>query len=276
MARCMLSFDVEDWFQVDRFQTRILKGSWDRQELRVERNVRRILELLVDRGARATFFVLGWVASRCGALVKEIASEGHEIASHGYDHDRVRGSSPAAFRKDVQQAKAALEDMTGEPVMGYRAPTFSITSWAIPLLRQAGYLYDSSYFPGAYRYPDRLGQMEQGGPLVRHLLDGFYEVEVPSVRVAGRMIPWGGGGFFRLCPYRLYRLGVRRILNERGSFLFYLHPWEMDASQPRVKDLGKRDSFRQYYGLARTEAKLTRLLTEFEFMPVRDALPVRQ
>jgi polysaccharide deacetylase family protein (PEP-CTERM system associated) len=270
-AACMLSFDVEDWFHVERFRGLIARDTWDAHELRVERAVDRLLALLGERDARATFFVLGWVAMRCPTLVRRIAAGGHEVACHGFHHEPLPALTPRAFTADVERAKGVLESLVGAAVVGYRAPTFSIMPWAVPVLARLGFLYDSSYFPGAYRYAEAL-HARTDGRLVGRLPEGLWEVQIPSLPLLGRAVPWGGSGFFRVCPYPLFRGGVRRILATRRECVFYLHPWELDDSQPRVRGLGWRDRFRQYHGLGRTEGKLRRFLADFAVEPIADVV----
>jgi polysaccharide deacetylase family protein (PEP-CTERM system associated) len=268
---CMLSFDVEDWFHVERFRDVIPRDTWDTREPRVEAAVDRLLALLAERGARATFFVLGWVAMRCPALVRRIAAAGHEVACHGFHHEPLSVLAPQTFAADVTRAKGVLEALIDAPVVGYRAPTFSIEAWALPVLARLGFLYDSSYFPGPYRYAGDLGGRTDGR-LIGRLPDGLWEVQIPSLPLFGRAVPWGGSGYFRVYPYRLFRRGVRHILATRREFVFYLHPWELDGGQPRIGRLRWRDRFRQYHGLDRTEAKLRRFLGDFAFEPLADGV----
>jgi polysaccharide deacetylase family protein (PEP-CTERM system associated) len=267
----LLSFDVEDWFHVERLRHLVPRATWEAQEQRVEAVVDRLLEVLAEGGARATFFVLGWVAERHPGLVRRLAAGGHEVACHGYAHEPLPLLGPARFAADLQRARAVLEDLAGGPVLGFRAPTFSMVGWALPILRAQGFLYDSSYFPGAYGHAAELAG-RPGHGLIGDLGDGLWEVEIPSVPVGRRALPWGGSGYFRLCPYPLFRLGVRRIVRARGQFVFYLHPWELDPGQPRVAALAWRDRFRQYQGLHRTAGKLRRLVREFSFEPIADSV----
>lgn len=273
-ARGMLSVDVEEWFHVERFRTLIPRSAWEAQASRIDATVDRLLALLAARGARGTFFVLGWIAARHRALVRRIAAAGHEVACHGFHHEPLSVLTPDAFAADVRRAKRVLEDVTGREVLGYRAPTFSITPWALPILAALGFRYDSSYFPGPYRYAGDLGGVTDGG-LIGRRPDGLCEVRVPTLPLLGRQVPWGGSGYFRIYPYAVFRAGVRRILARHGAFLFYLHPWELDAGQPRPAKLGWRDRFRQYHGLAHTEVKLGRLLGDFTFEPIADAVQRR-
>ncbi len=271
MRGCLLSFDVEEWFHVERLRGLIPRATWAGRASRVEHSVDRILALLAEGQTRATFFVLGWVARYRPALVRRIAEAGHEIACHGFHHEPLSVLTPAAFTADVAHAKRRLEDLTGEEVVGYRAPTFSITPWALPILAGLGFLYDSSYFPGPYRYAADLAGDDAGG-LIGRLPGGLYEVRIPTLPLLGRAVPWGGSGWFRVYPYPLFRAGVRRLLAAHGEYVFYLHPWELDAAQPRIAGLGPRDRFRQYHGLARTEAKLRRFVGDFAGAPLGDGV----
>jgi polysaccharide deacetylase family protein (PEP-CTERM system associated) len=267
-----MSIDVEDWFQVENLRPAIPRESWREREFRAERNTDRLLELLDRAEARATCFVLGWVADRCPELVRRIAAAGHEIASHGYGHDLVYELSPADFREDVHRCKAILEDLTGTQVKGYRAPSFSITDWAIPILMELGFSYDSSVFPTIAH--DRYGRLAGvgGGQQVVELEPGFHEVCISCLRLGSRGLPWGGGGYFRLLPYRLFRRGVSRILRAGQPYVFYVHPWEVDPDQPRVDGLPRVDRFRHYVGLARTERRLESLLHDFDWTSVAQVL----
>ena len=274
MQSCMFSVDVEDWFQVENLKGRINRNSWDDRELRVEDNMDRLLRILSDQKVMATFFILGWIAKRCPALIKRIAAEGHEIASHGYNHYLLGEQSQQDFQDDIVSSKRLLEDLTGKAVIGYRAPSFSITDWAIPLLKKAGFLYDSSFFYNPYhsRYGKLTTPQNYG---IIALQEKFYEVAIPSLSVMGRSIPWGGGGYFRLYPIGIFCAGAKRILHEQGDFLFYMHPWEIDPGQPRINGIKRSYAFRHYYGLAQTEAKLARLLKTFRFVPIQTLLKTR-
>ena len=271
-AQAAMSIDVEDWFQVENLKPAIPRDSWKDRQMRVERNTDRILELLERHGRRSTFFVLGWVAERCPSLVERIAAAGHEVASHGYGHDLVYDLSPEEFRDDVRRCKELLEDLSGAPVRGYRAPSFSITDWAIPILRELGFTYDSSVFPTVAH--DRYGSLAgvaAGEPVVE-LEPGFHEICVSCLALGSRGLPWGGGGYFRLIPYSLFRRGIVRILRSGGPYVFYIHPWEIDPDQPRVGGLSRVGGFRHYVGLARAEERLSSLLADFEWSAVGDLL----
>jgi polysaccharide deacetylase family protein (PEP-CTERM system associated) len=285
-----LSIDVEDYFQVSAFEKCVPVAHWDRYPLRVERSTRLVLELLARQGVRATFFILGWVAERCPELVRDIHRAGHEVASHGYGHRRVGTQSREQFRDDIRRAKALLEDLTGEAVLGYRAPSYSIslaTLWAFDELLEAGYRYDSSVFPVRHdfygipdwpRFPftvsrDAAGvwgpQGEPGAAAAAQLL----EFPITTLSLLGRNIPIAGGGYFRFFPYDFTRWGLGRINTlEQRPFVFYLHPWELDPGQPRMADLSPKSRFRHYLNLHKTELRFSRLLRDFSFSTMRELL----
>jgi polysaccharide deacetylase family protein (PEP-CTERM system associated) len=270
----VMSIDVEDWFHVENLRPVIRRDTWNEQQLRVERNVDRMLELMADvhGGVRCTCFVLGWVADRCPDLVRRIAAAGHEIASHGYGHELLESLSPEAFRADVERSKGLLEDIVGAEVRGYRAPSFSIKEWAIPILQNLGFSYDSSLFPSFGH--DRYGNLAGIGPdqPVVEVSPGFFEISVSCITIASRGIPWGGGGYFRLLPYSVFRRGARRILRSGRPYVFYIHPWEIDPHQPRVEGLPRPYRFRHYVGLRRCEARFTSLLADFAWTTMADLL----
>ena len=280
-----LSIDVEDYFQVSAFEQVSPPSSWDARELRVERNTEKVLELLDEAGAKGTFFVLGWVAERCPGLVRRIAQQGHEVASHGYGHQRVTQQGQAEFREDVRRSKAILEELTGQEVIGYRAPSYSIsrdTFWAFDELVSAGYRYDSSIFPirhdlyGMADWPRFSGwavRNESGAwqPAAEQSLgtESLYEVPITTLRLAGKSLPIAGGGYFRLFPYAFTRWGLDRInRQDQQPFVFYLHPWEFDPEQPRMAGVGAKSRFRHYLNLHRTEGRFKRLLQDFVFQPI--------
>ncbi len=267
-GKSALSIDVEDWFHAANLN--VAREAWERCELRVERNTMRMMEILDGCNARATFFVLGWVAEKCPHLVRAIAAAGHEVASHGYDHELVYSLQPSEFRSDVLRSKHCLEDLTGKRVRGYRAPSFSITDWAIPILQDAGFDYDSSVVPTiAHDRYGRLNGMDAGRPIVL-LRDGFYEVCISCIRIGKHGIPWGGGGYFRLVPYLLWLWGVRRILRSGMPYTFYIHPWEIDPGQPRVSGIKANYMFRHRVNLQRCEGRFAALVGAFNWMPLCD------
>lgn len=271
-ARSAMSIDVEDWFQVQNLSASIDRASWGGLESRVERNTHRMLELMSRAGARSTCFVLGWVAERHPALVREIVAAGHEIASHGFGHELIYEIGPDRFREDVRRAKGLLEDISGRRVAGYRAPNFSITDWAIEILAEEGHMYDSSSFPVVAH--DRYGKLSKsgGGSVIYEVTPGMTEVCVSSLRIAGRDIPWGGGGWFRLFPYPLFCAGVDRILAKGQPYVFYIHPWEIDAAQPRVQCSNRVNGWRHYMNLSRCEARWSKLLSSRTWCAIEDLL----
>ncbi len=267
-----MSVDVEDWFQVENLKPVVPRETWEGRERRVERNTDRILELLAERRLRATFFILGWVAERHPELVRRIAAGGHEIASHGYGHDLVYTLTEDQFRADVARCKGVLEDLAGQRVLGYRAPCFSITDWAVTILQELGFEYDSSVFPTvAHDRYGRLTGVGAGRPIVE-LRPGFHEVCISCLPLGRRGVPWGGGGYFRMLPYAVWGAGVARIVRSGTPYVFYLHPWEIDPGQPRVRGLGRFNYVRHYLNLARCESRFRSLLDGFPWTTVRAVL----
>jgi polysaccharide deacetylase family protein (PEP-CTERM system associated) len=260
-----LSIDVEDYFQVSALAPHFPRASWESVPCRVERNVDRVLELLAEARAHATFFTLGWVAQRYPALLRRITGGGHEIASHGYGHERVSALTPAAFRADLQRAKAILEDVSGSEVQGYRAPSFSISranEWAFDCIAQAGHRYSSSVYPVRH---DHYG-MPDAPRFAYRVRSGLLEVPVTTARVFAANLPAGGGGYFRMLPYPVSHWLIRRVNRiDRQPAVFYFHPWEIDPQQPRVTGASLRTRFRHYVNLHRTEARLCRLLRDLHW-----------
>jgi polysaccharide deacetylase family protein (PEP-CTERM system associated) len=271
-ASAAMSVDVEDWFQVENLKPVVPRATWDIRESRVERNTMRILEILSGQGALATFFILGWVAERQPTLIRRIAEQGHEIASHGYGHDLLYNLSPDEFRADVSRCKSILEDLTGQQVRGYRAPSFSITDWAVPILQDLGFGYDSSVFPTvAHDRYGKLAGVDAGRPILE-LRPGFHEVCISCLPVGNRGLPWGGGGYFRMIPYGPWQAGVRRILAGGAPYVFYIHPWELDPGQPRLNGLGRVNRFRHYANLERSENRFRALVSDFRWQTVGQVL----
>jgi polysaccharide deacetylase family protein (PEP-CTERM system associated) len=237
----------------------------------------RMLALMADWNVRATCFVLGWVAERSPGLVRRVAEAGHEIASHGYGHDLVYELDRATFRADVERSKRILEDITGERVLGYRAPSFSLTDWALPILRDVGFEYDSSYFPLTvlrHRYGGLQGPAVNGNVVADH--EGITEVSLSCLPLGRHALPWAGGGYFRLIPYPLFRRGVRRILRSGRPYVFYIHPWELDAAQPRIGGLRRSERVRHYLNLEKTESRWLALLRDFTWVPIRELIAAEQ
>jgi polysaccharide deacetylase family protein (PEP-CTERM system associated) len=269
-----MTVDVEDYFHVSVFDGILPRSRWDQMESRVTRNTERLLEAFDTAGTRATFFVLGWVAERFPSLVRRIAAEGHEIASHGTAHRLVYDITPQAFREDVRRSKAVLESAGGRPVLGYRAPSYSITPrslWAIDILIEEGYCYDASIFP---IHHDRYGiPVSARHPFRLDRARGFIiEAPASTVRWGPFNVPVAGGGYFRILPYWWTRCGIARLNRHEGRpAIFYLHPWEIDPDQPRL-DVGCLGRFRHYRNLDRCEARLMRLLKDFSFAPMQTVL----
>jgi polysaccharide deacetylase family protein (PEP-CTERM system associated) len=272
MTEALLSFDVEDWFHAHNVAPAVDRTEWDDCESRVGRNTGRILDLLEEHEVRATFFVLGWIADRYPDVVKRIAARGHEIASHGYNHKLLYEQTDAELRQDLRRSLEVLEPLTDEPIRGYRAPSFSITDRAADLLSDLGFEYDSSSFAvtGHDRYGGLSLSSDPEGTVTR-LSNGLIEVQLPKLDLPVTSIPWAGGGYFRFIPYAIYRRGVDRILDER-DFVFYLHPWELDPDQPRQSGLPLSYRIRHYTNLDRTADRLGRLLDDFDWKPISEAV----
>jgi len=270
-----MSVDVEDYFHVAALAASVDRSRWNDMEYRAEASTRRLLDLFDEFNLKSTFFVLGWVARRSPALIREIHERGHEVASHGMSHLLVYNQTPQEFAAETFESKALLEDIIGASVLGYRASTYSITKrslWALDILKEAGFLYDSSIFPirhDLYGIPDAPQE-----PSRIRTPKGASIVEFPmsTAPMFGTRLPVSGGGYFRLLPYWLTRAGLRKLNHSLGRpFIFYLHPWEVDPGQPRVRTSFK-SRLRHYTNLDRTEARLRRLITEFRFAPVREVL----
>jgi polysaccharide deacetylase family protein (PEP-CTERM system associated) len=269
-----LTVDVEDYFHVSAFADRIPTSQWGSFNSRVCSNTDRLLEIFDDAGVRGTFFVLGWVAERFPDLVRRILSAGHELASHSYSHGLVYDTTPDQFRADLRRARAAIEDAAGVGIFGYRAPSYSITEpslWALDVLVDEGYTYDSSIYPirhdryGIPGWARHIHRIERAEGMI-------WELPGSTVRRAGVNLPIGGGGYFRLLPYEWTRRGIRALNHAEGQpAIFYLHPWEIDPDQPRVS-VGALSRLRHYYNLDETESRLRRLLGEFRFGTVSEVL----
>ena len=269
------SVDVEDYFQVGAFEKAIPRDSWDRLEPRVEPNTRRLLDLCDRHGVKGTFFTLGWVAERYPGLVRDICAAGHELGTHGQDHRRVTTLSPREFRADVRRSKRTLEDVAGVEVIGYRAPSYSIvaeTMWAMDVLLEEGFRYDSSVFPihhDRYGVPDfpRFPRPVRGTNG-----SALHEFPISTLRVAGVNLPFVGGGYLRHFPLPFIRWGMARLNGvERRPAIVYIHPWEIDPEQPR-QPVGWPTRLRHYRNLHLTEERLVRLFTEYTFTSVREVL----
>ncbi|GGC72995.1 XrtA system polysaccharide deacetylase [Marinobacter halophilus] len=274
MTKNALTVDVEDYFQVAALAEAVDRKDWHSMEYRVEANTDRLLELFSQKAVKATFFTLGWVAERSPELVRRIQKAGHEIASHGYSHQLVYNQAPDVFRDETRKSKQILEDITGEPITGYRAASYSITAqsrWALDILCEEGFTWDSSIFPvhhdrygmpGTPHEPYRL-EAPGGGTLI--------EFPLSTCPLGSYRLPIAGGGYFRLYPYWLSRWGLGKINRAGQPFIFYLHPWEIDTGQPRL-DVKALSRFRHYNNLNKCMGRLERLLGDFRFGSVSDVL----
>jgi polysaccharide deacetylase family protein (PEP-CTERM system associated) len=273
-----LTIDVEDYFHVAAFAHQIQPENWGRYPSRVEKNTNRLLDLLSEQQVRATFFILGWVADECPALVRKINKAGHAIGCHGYFHQMIYEGSPSHFRCDLRRAKGTIEDVLGRSIKSYRAPSYSVTSktpWALPILAEEGFEYDSSIFPimhdlygvpGAPRFP-----------YLKVLNNGQTIKEFPpsTIRLLGINCPIGGGGYLRILPYSVTSLAIHRInAVEKQPAMVYLHPWEIDPDQPRIS-APWMSRFRHYHNLDTTELKFKKLLREFSFCTLESVLDGR-
>ncbi len=263
-----MSIDLEDWFCA--YNLRIHIADWDKQELRVVANTHRILDLLEKRKTHATFFVLGWIAERVPDLVGEIELRGHEIATHGYSHTVLTDMTPDAFEADLARALDVTRARVKQDILGFRAPSFTITSktlWAIDILARHGIRYDSSVFPIGF-HPD-YGIAD--APLSIHSMGKLTEVPMSVAKILGRPMPCSGGGYFRVIPYAVTRYLMRQCNRQGRPVIFYVHPWETDPGQPRVK-LSRSKSFRHYFNLDKTMQRLDQLFTDFKFAPIKQVV----
>jgi len=266
----LLTVDVEDWFQVENFKSYIPFSSWSSRDLRVEKNIHRILDILDSQNifptTCATFFILGWLAIRLPHLVFEIQNRGHEVASHGYYHNLCIKESREKLKRDLKNSKKLLEDITGQQVTGYRAPSFSINNDILKIIEECGYIYDSSYnsFEMHGRYGHLNLSLNQKNGIAVKLSDNFFELPISNIKIGNHVLPWGGGGYFRLLPFLIFKIGVQAILTQENTYLFYIHPWEIDPQQPRVTQASASFKFRHYINLHKTEAKLNALFNSFK------------
>jgi len=265
-----MTVDVEDYFQVSAFEDVIARSEWSKLSLRVERNTFRLLELFAQYNVKCTFFTLGWVAKRCPELIKAIVEQGHELASHGYGHQRATLMSQQEFFNDVERSKKTLEDISGCEVLGYRAPSFSINdsnTWAYDVLVELGFKYSSSTYPIVH---DLYG-VPQWPRFKYHRDEGIVEIPIPTLRKAGRNIGIGGGGYFRLYPYWMSKRRIDKyIMQEKQPYSFYFHPWEIDQEQPKVAGASLKSKIRHYINLSRMEGKIERLLEDYQWSTMQD------
>ena len=274
--RHALSIDLEEFFQIHALSDVIAPESWGTFSPLVEQNTNKILAVLQSRGVVATFFCLGWVARRHPDLIRHIHSLGHEIACHGYSHQVIYNQDRQSFREDVEKAKKILEDIIGEQVIGYRAPTYSITKktlWALEILEELGFRYDSSIFPifhDNYGIPD--------APRLPHKIPGRSLAEFPisTLKIGGCNLPISGGGYFRLLPYPITKMALSSLEKRNEPFIFYIHPWEFNPDIPRMPGMSFLSRFRTYIGITRTAARFSHLVTDFAFTTVRQVLQDRE
>lgn len=299
----LITIDVEDWFQVENFKTLIPFETWNARELRVERNVHRLLDLfdsiklppikhsttgalktinanntnnptdptnttnsINDRTSRVTFFVLCWIAERVPHIVREIAARGHEVASHGCYHELPKKMASNSLSMELKDSRKRLEDTIGGPVVGFRAPSFAIDDGILEAVAKSGYLFDSSY--NSFSLHGRYGKISLNGQpkigIARRIIDNFYELPISNINFFGSFLPLGGGAYFRLFPFRLFRLGVKSILKRDNAYLFYIHPWEIDPKQPRVTEASWNHKFRHYTMLSKTYGRLGKIIDAFK------------
>ncbi|MEW6213678.1 MAG: XrtA system polysaccharide deacetylase [Nitrospirota bacterium] len=261
-----LTIDVEDWFQVENFKNYIPLGDWAHKDLRVEKNIHFLLDIFDKYEIKATFFILGWIAERIPKLVQEIYSRGHEVASHGYNHTMCNKQKIKYLKRDLSDSKKILEDIVCQQVYGYRAPSFSIDNNILAVVAECGYFYDSSF--NSFRLNKRYGQIDlthcdKRGVICHVANNKLYELPISNVRLGNCTLPWGGGGYFRLIPFSLFKMGVEYILKRERAYLFYLHPWEIDCEQPRVKEASRFFRFKHYINLNRTLSKLLLFIEAF-------------
>ncbi len=264
----LITIDVEDWFQVENLRPWFPPAVWDWQVTRVERNMSRLLDLF--DGARppvkATFFVLGWIAQRFPDLVRSIQARGHEVASHGNSHLLNDSLDETALRQDLERSRKLLEDISGAGVFGYRAPNFSVNDRVLQLIQESGYIYDSSY--NSFEKHSRYGHISTNGRrkigAAFEIGEGFAELPISNLVLFGQTIPWGGGGYFRLLPTKLFIQGVRRIIKDNGVYIFYVHPWEIDPGQPRVNGAKGKNVWRHYLNLDKTYERLVKFIEHFK------------
>ncbi len=272
-----MTVDVEDYYQVSAFSKNIAISDWGNMESRVVRNTERILQIFDDYAIKATFFVLGWVARQEPGLVRNIANEGHEVASHGYSHQLIYTQTPELFREETIRSKQLLEDITGNVVNGYRAASYSITKkslWALDILAEAGFKYDSSIFPVRHDNYGIPGSATEAYVVETKKGHKIIEYPLSTYKFLGQILPVAGGGYFRLYPYWLSRYFYKNINKTSKPFVFYIHPWEIDPAQPRIK-ASWFSEFRHYNNLVKCENRFTQLLGEFSFSTMEDILKIQ-
>ena len=269
-----ITVDVEDYFHVSAFANDIDPSEWDRFEPRAHENVARLLDIFNEFDVHGTFFVLGWLAERNPQLVRKISDLGHEIGCHGYSHQLIYNQSRSEFARETKKAKSMLEEITGKPVDGYRAASFSITQesyWALDILHEAGFKYDSSIYPVRHDTYGYRGAEPYPYILTTQLGARIAEFPISTLNLGLMRVPVGGGGYFRLYPYPITRIALSSINRSGHPFVFYMHPWEIDCEQPRIES-NRLSTFRHYNNIARFEKRLRKLLSQFHFGNMSDVL----
>jgi polysaccharide deacetylase family protein (PEP-CTERM system associated) len=261
--------DVEDWF----CSPNLSLSEWADYELRLEQPIHQILDLLDEYDSTGTFFVLGWIAEKRPDLIKEIYRRGHEIASHGYSHRLVYHQTALQFKQDIRLSKDILEDLIGSSVNGYRAPCFSMTDWGLDILIEEGFSYDSSISPNTPNNLYSKFNLSSAASQSFKIKDNLWEVPLPVYRLGGLNIPWGGGGYFRMYPYRFFYSGARKIIGDRDYFVYYIHPYDLDHDQPQIFNTSWTNGIRRYYGLGDTYVKIKKLLSDFNCMSISEYDP---
>lgn len=261
----LISVDLEDWFQVENLRPSFPLSTWDSRELRVEKNTRVLFDLFDRHNVQATFFILGWIAAKCPDIIRNIHQRGHEVASHGYSHQLCSNISRQALREDIHRSKTILEGITGQQIMGYRAPNFSITKELIDVLGDFGFKYDSSYNSFALNKRHGKGNGLFSVSSKGHISanNGIIELPMSNLNITGQAIPWSGGGYFRFWPSTIFHSGVSHILKNDDHYMFYCHPWEFDPDQPRANSIGALSRFRHYLNLDKTLNRLDLFLSTF-------------
>jgi len=276
MMNNILTIDVEDYFQVENFKEYINYNDWSNFEQRVKRNIIKILNILDTFNYKATFFILGWTAERNSEVVKEIYNRGHEVATHGYSHELIYKQSENEFKEDIIRSIEVIEGIIKDKIIGYRAPAFSITKdsfWALDIIKEVGLKYDASIFP--IQGHDRYGMVD-AKPQIYNLDNDLFEVPPATVKIFGKRLPIAGGGYFRLAPYILTKIAIKKINNKEMPAVIYLHPWEFDPDQPRIEEANYIEKFRHYINIDKTEDKFKKMLSDFNFTSIENYLELNE
>ncbi|PUU89884.1 XrtA system polysaccharide deacetylase [Halanaerobium sp.] len=272
----ILTIDVEDYFQVETFKNIIDNNEWDNFELRVENSLKKVLNLINSFDYKATFFVLGWIAEKFPEIIKMISDQGHEISTHGYGHELVYKQTKQEFKNDLIKSINTLKNITGKEILGYRAPTFSITNdslWALDIIKELGLEYDASISP--IEGHDKYGIMGIN-PCIHTLFNGLVELPQTTIKILTKNVPVAGGGYFRLLPYWLTKMAIKKLNKNNKTAIVYLHPWEFDPEQPKIKGISKLSQFRHYINIDKTEDKFKKMLSDFNFTSIEKYLEINE